>query len=70
MLFPVRCPYCFQPTDVDVDVVVDGPRQELVSDCEVCCNPMSIVAHMPRSDALVDESLDALDPVLEVERAQ
>jgi hypothetical protein len=37
-----QCPYCWE----DISVLLDpsAGRQEIIEDCEVCCNPLEIHA--------------------------
>ena len=35
-----QCPYCWEPISILLDTSV--MRQQLVEDCEVCCNPIEI----------------------------
>ena len=37
----IRCPYCGERLEVAVDWSVR--RQEYVEDCQVCCQPMTLV---------------------------
>jgi len=38
---PVRCPYCGERADLDVDEG-GGSRQTYVQDCPVCCQPWQV----------------------------
>lgn len=49
MNFPVECPFCGQPFAVYGEIGMMD--QEIVTDCEVCCRPIS-----------VQVSLDPIDP--------
>jgi hypothetical protein len=42
-LVETRCPYCGEPTSVELDSMVEG-SQAFVSDCEVCCKPIQFRA--------------------------
>ena len=35
------CPYCGEPNELLVDIS-EGPHQEFVVDCEVCCDPVLV----------------------------
>jgi transcription elongation factor Elf1 len=37
------CPYCGEPTSVEVDTAIEG-AQSFVTDCEVCCKPIQFRA--------------------------
>lgn len=37
----VTCPYCGEPSELDVDATAAG-RQSYVQDCPVCCQPWQI----------------------------
>jgi transcription elongation factor Elf1 len=37
------CPHCGAPISMLLDLSVD--RQDYIEDCEVCCNPWSVVVH-------------------------
>ena len=37
--FKVRCPFCFETIWMEF-FQEDGESQEMVVDCEVCCNPI------------------------------
>lgn len=39
-----NCPYCGEPIHLLVDSSI--PQQELIEDCQVCCQPMTVVAHV------------------------
>jgi cysteine-rich CPXCG protein len=42
----VTCPYCGEPTEVTVD---DEPgRHVFIQDCDVCCHPIQVRAHVDR----------------------
>ncbi len=51
----VFCPWCGQSFEVVVDTGI--PQQRWVTDCEVCCRPMEIVAECEPGEIL---SLEAL----------
>jgi hypothetical protein len=55
----VACPYCGEPTPVQVDASV--PVQELVEDCSVCCRPIElrIVVHPEGEPEVVARREDA-----------
>lgn len=36
----ITCPYCWEPNSVLLDLSV--PAQELIEDCQVCCQPMQL----------------------------
>lgn len=36
----IHCPYCGEAIDILLDLSVD--EQELIEDCQVCCQPMSL----------------------------
>lgn len=36
----LRCPYCYEPAEVDVDADTEG---EMVEDCAVCCKPWRVL---------------------------
>jgi transposase-like protein len=38
---PITCPYCGQPSDLDVDDS-GASRQSYVQDCPVCCQPWQV----------------------------
>ena len=40
--FPIDCPYCGEPITVLVDTSCS--EQSYIEDCEVCCQPMVLVA--------------------------
>lgn len=46
----VQCPFCGEPTAVALDDT-DGV-QTVVSDCEVCCRPMTLTAEYHSSQLL------------------
>ena len=37
----IQCPHCWEVNIIEVNEG-EGSRQEFVTDCEVCCNPMEI----------------------------
>jgi hypothetical protein len=37
---PVSCPFCGQVSELELDTSV--PRQQFVTDCEVCCRPFEV----------------------------
>jgi transcription elongation factor Elf1 len=39
------CPHCAQPNHLFIDIT-EGDNQELIQDCEVCCQPLRIVVHL------------------------
>lgn len=46
----VQCPFCGEPTEVEVDLHGDddsGPAaHSFVQDCDVCCRPISVRARL------------------------
>jgi len=56
--FNVQCPYCGEYIWIEF-YPEDGNKQEMVVDCEVCCNPILYVVNFKADD--ID---------LRVERAQ
>lgn len=45
----VRCPYCGEALDIEVDCSVDS--QSYIEDCQVCCRPINV-------DVVVDENME------------
>jgi hypothetical protein len=39
---PVTCPYCGEPSELDVDESGGAARQTYVQDCPVCCQPWQV----------------------------
>ena len=37
----ISCPYCTESIAIRIDLT-GGQKQSLISDCEVCCQPISI----------------------------
>ena len=37
----IRCPYCGEMLDVSIDCSVR--RQEYIEDCQVCCQPITLI---------------------------
>ncbi len=56
--FLVNCPFCFEQIWMEF-YPEDGEEQEMIIDCEVCCNPISY-----------EISFRGDEPLLTVERAQ
>jgi hypothetical protein len=44
---PLRCPYCGEPVELDLDET-GGTRQSFVQDCPVCCQPWQVEASRDR----------------------
>ncbi|HEX9749938.1 MAG TPA: CPXCG motif-containing cysteine-rich protein [candidate division Zixibacteria bacterium] len=42
------CPYCGQVNDIDVDPS-EGPQQQFVEDCRVCCRPIVVTVRFLES---------------------
>ncbi|MCG5055308.1 MAG: CPXCG motif-containing cysteine-rich protein [Myxococcales bacterium] len=43
----VTCPFCGEPTEVMIDVEPESTgTQSFVQDCDVCCHPMDVTAHV------------------------
>jgi hypothetical protein len=42
--FKVKCPYCFEAIWMEFHEE-EGASQEMVVDCEVCCNPILYRVH-------------------------
>jgi len=40
----ITCPYCWQPIDIE-DTFPIEEAIEFVTDCEVCCRPIKVVAN-------------------------
>lgn len=40
----VSCPHCGESVEITLDPS-GGDVQEYIEDCEVCCNPWSVVVH-------------------------
>ncbi len=40
----VICPHCGESVEITLDPS-GGDQQEYIEDCEVCCNPWSVVVH-------------------------
>jgi hypothetical protein len=40
--FPVQCPYCGEPIEVDVEPLEES--QSFIEDCTVCCRPIQYEA--------------------------
>jgi hypothetical protein len=38
----VSCPYCGEPTEVDIEVLEEA--QSFIEDCTVCCRPIQLEA--------------------------
>lgn len=51
----VQCPWCGQTCTLQVDT--GQPSQRLVTDCEVCCRPMEVVAECEPGEILSLEVL-------------
>lgn len=48
--YPLRCPYCGEPVELDIDEG-GGSRQRFVQDCPVCCRPWQVeVTRDPEED--------------------
>ena len=37
--FQVSCPFCMEPIWMEF-YIQDGEKQEMITDCEVCCRPI------------------------------
>lgn len=37
----IQCPFCWETFEIQV-FTEDGLEQEFVTDCEICCHPMSL----------------------------
>ena len=46
----VCCPFCGEPFVVLLDEI-DG-MQSLITDCEICCRPMTVSAELANGDVL------------------
>tara|TARA_B000000557_G_C20803275_1_gene456540 strand:+ start:1964 stop:2191 length:228 start_codon:yes stop_codon:yes gene_type:complete len=53
----ITCPYCWQSIDIEYLTTSTEPV-ELVTDCEVCCRPIKIIAR---------RKPDGEDPSIEIE---
>ena len=53
----VTCPFCFESIEVTL-FVEEGEKQEFITDCEVCCNPILVKARW-------DNSIDDFEVTLE-----
>ena len=52
-----QCPYCWEPISMLVEAGI--LEQEYVEDCEICCNPIQILASSS-NDAVIDFSIDKM----------
>jgi len=50
------CPYCGSKNSLLVDFTA-GPSQEFITDCEICCRPISIRLHLDGDEILSFEAL-------------
>lgn len=50
------CPYCASENSLLVDFTA-GPYQEFITDCEICCRPISIRLHLGEGTVLSFEAL-------------
>lgn len=51
----IQCPYCGQSFEIGVDTSISSQR--FVTDCEICCRPMEVIAECEAGEIL---SLDVL----------
>ncbi len=40
----ITCPFCGEPTEVSCDE--DAGKHVFIQDCDVCCHPIQVVAHV------------------------
>lgn len=50
MVVTVTCPACWQPTAIELAFDA-GRHVEQYEDCQLCCRPMHIQAHLPSPEA-------------------
>ena len=55
----VYCPYCNESVEITLDPS-GGSTQEYVEDCEVCCQPWSVMVQY-REDGTVEVGVEPLD---------
>lgn len=46
-----RCPYCFEPNTILIELE-NSSSQKITSDCEVCCNPIIINVFYSKDDEI------------------
>lgn len=53
----VSCPFCGQNSEVVVDTTL--PRQDFITDCEVCCRPFNVSVECEPGEILSAETREA-----------
>jgi hypothetical protein len=48
----IQCPYCGQGFEIAIDPSV--ARQQFVTDCEICCRPLSVTFVIGDGEVSVD----------------
>jgi hypothetical protein len=55
----ISCPYCGEPIDIIVDCSI--PTQEYIEDCQVCCQPITVVITINDDNRLTVTAQSELD---------
>ena len=57
-LMEITCPFCFEKIPLEL-FIEEGEKQDFITDCEVCCHPLHIIAEWNEEEEEFDVEVDA-----------
>jgi hypothetical protein len=54
----ITCHFCFEKINLEL-FIEEGEKQDFITDCEVCCHPLHIIAEWNEEEEGFDIEVDA-----------